>query len=50
MVFQMLNLRGASLKTIRHIMREYAGNLGEEGDKDWRDQEQQHILHLVDKF
>ncbi|XP_066255029.1 beta-catenin-like protein 1 [Euwallacea similis] len=49
-VMQMLNLRGASLKTIRHIMREYAGNLGEEGDKDWRDQEQQHILHLVDKF
>ncbi|KAJ8961221.1 hypothetical protein NQ318_008904 [Aromia moschata] len=49
-VMQMLNLRGASLKTIRHIMREYAGNLGEEGDKDWRDQEQQHILNLVDKF
>ncbi|XP_060517371.1 beta-catenin-like protein 1 isoform X2 [Cylas formicarius] len=49
-VMQILNLRGASLKTIRHIMREYAGNLGEEGDKEWRDQEQQHILHLVDKF
>ncbi|XP_017785386.1 PREDICTED: beta-catenin-like protein 1 [Nicrophorus vespilloides] len=49
-VVQVLNLRGASLKTIRHVMREYAGNLGEEGDKEWRDQEQQHILHLVDKF
>jgi beta-catenin-like protein 1 len=49
-VMQILNLRGASLKTIRHIMREYAGNLGDEGDKEWRDQEQQHILHLVDKF
>ncbi|KAL1512989.1 hypothetical protein ABEB36_002481 [Hypothenemus hampei] len=49
-VMQILNMRGASLKTIRHIMREYAGNLGDEGDKDWRDQEQQHILHLVDKF
>lgn len=49
-VMQILNLRGASLKTIRHIMREYAGNLGEEGDKEWRDQEQQHILNLVDKF
>lgn len=49
-VMQFLNLRGGSLKTIRHIMREYAGNLGEEGDKDWRDQEQQHILNLVDKF
>lgn len=49
-VMQILNLRGASLKTIRHVMREYAGNLGEEGDKDWRDNEQQHILNLVDKF
>lgn len=49
-VMQILNLRGASLKTIRHVMREYAGNLGDEGDKEWRDNEQQHILHLVDKF
>lgn len=49
-VSQVLNLRGSPLKTIRHIMREYAGNLGEEGEKEWRDQEQQHILHLVDKF
>ncbi|GJQ67357.1 hypothetical protein Trydic_g8247 [Trypoxylus dichotomus] len=49
-VSHILNLRGSPLKTIRHIMREYAGNLGEEGDKEWRDQEQQHILHLVDKF
>ncbi|KAL1140811.1 hypothetical protein AAG570_000739 [Ranatra chinensis] len=45
-----LNQRGASLKTIRHIMREYAGNLGDDGDPDWKDQEQQHILQLVDKF
>lgn len=29
---------------------EYAGNLGELGDKEWRAQEQQHILNLVDKF
>ncbi|XP_014244057.1 beta-catenin-like protein 1 isoform X2 [Cimex lectularius] len=45
-----LNQRGASLKTIRHIMREYAGNLGDEGDSDWKEQEQQHILQLVDRF
>lgn len=49
-VMQILNLRGASLKTIRHVMREYAGNLGDEGDQEWRNHEQQHILHLVDKF
>nr|CAH7728166.1 unnamed protein product [Callosobruchus chinensis] len=47
---QILNLRGASLKTIKHVMREYAGNLGDEGDQEWRDEEQQHILNLVDKF
>lgn len=49
-VMQILNLRGGSLKTIKHVMREYAGNLGEEGEKEWRDNEQQHILNLVDKF
>ncbi|XP_065338159.1 beta-catenin-like protein 1 [Cloeon dipterum] len=47
---QMLNLRGGSTKTIKHIMREYAGNLGDLGDKEWRTQMQQHILNLVDKF
>lgn len=69
-VLQVLNLRGASMKNIRHIMRgtykcivfynafllnfsifiEYAGNLGEAGDNDWRIQEQAHILQLVDRF
>ncbi|KAH8331277.1 hypothetical protein KR067_013571, partial [Drosophila pandora] len=48
-VLQILNLRGASMKTIRSIMREYAGNLGD-GDTDWREQEQNHILSLVDRF
>lgn len=49
-VLQILNLRGASMKTIRQVMREYAGNLGDAGDKDWRDQEQAHIIQLVDRF
>ncbi|EDW81269.1 uncharacterized protein Dwil_GK11115 [Drosophila willistoni] len=48
-VLKILNLRGASMKTIRSIMREYAGNLGD-GDIDWREQEQAHILSLVDRF
>ncbi|KAM8703527.1 hypothetical protein ACLKA7_008192 [Drosophila subpalustris] len=48
-VLQILNLRSASMKTIRSIMREYAGNLGD-GDTDWREQEQTHILSLVDRF
>ncbi|KNC33203.1 hypothetical protein FF38_12726 [Lucilia cuprina] len=49
-VVQILNLRGASMKTIRSIMREYAGNLGDDGDTDWKEQEQTHILSLVDRF
>lgn len=31
------------------IISEYAGNLGD-GDTDWREQEQTHILSLVDRF
>ncbi|XP_077293536.1 beta-catenin-like protein 1 [Arctopsyche grandis] len=49
-VQRVLSLRGGSLKTIRHVMREYAGNLGEAGNPEWRQQEQQHILQMVDKF
>jgi len=43
-------MRGGTLKTIRQIMREYAGNLGDDGDKEWQEQEQRHILKMVDKL
>lgn len=49
-ILQILNLRGASMKTIKQIMREYAGNLGEAGSAEWREQEQSQILQLVDRF
>ncbi|KAF0297570.1 Beta-catenin-like protein 1 [Amphibalanus amphitrite] len=49
-VMQMLNIRNASVKTIRNIMREYAGNLGDTDDSEERQAEQQRILQLVDKF
>ncbi|XP_053695176.1 beta-catenin-like protein 1 [Sabethes cyaneus] len=49
-ILTILNLRNASMKTIRHVMREYAGNLGDAGDSDWREQEQAHIIQLVDRF
>ena len=49
-IVKILNMRNASMKTIRHVMREYAGNLGDAGDPDWREQEQQHVLQLVDRF
>ena len=64
---QILNQRKASVKTIRNIVREYAGNIGdgstndksttdmstndaEENVAEEKEQEKQHLLHLVDKF
>jgi len=35
--------------TYLHFL-EYAGNLGEDGDKEWQEQEQRHILKMVDKL
>lgn len=32
------------------MFAEYAGNLGDAGDNEWREAEQQHILQLIDKF
>ncbi|CAN8000383.1 unnamed protein product [Ixodes pacificus] len=49
-VQQILNLRGGSIKTIRNIMREYAGNLGDAKDETLKEAEQQRILQLVDRF
>ncbi|XKL60497.1 hypothetical protein PGB90_007554 [Kerria lacca] len=49
-VTKILNLRGGSLKTIRQIMREYAGNLGESGSTEWVIEEREHVLQLIDKF
>ncbi|XP_073945334.1 beta-catenin-like protein 1 [Choristoneura fumiferana] len=53
-VQRVLSLRGGSLKIIRHVMREYAGNLGDpdagEEEAEYLRQEQQHVLQLVDKF
>ena len=56
-VHQILNQRKASVKTIRNIVREYAGNIGDRsGDADdddsaeIREQERQYLMNLVDKF
>lgn len=32
------------------MLSEYAENLGDDGDSDWKEQEQAHILSLVDRF
>nr|CAG4636896.1 EOG090X03ST [Ceriodaphnia reticulata] len=49
-VLHTLNLRGGTVKTIREIMREYAGNLGDGSESDAKEEEKQHILQLLDKF
>lgn len=49
-VLQILNLRGGSLKTVRDVVREYAGNLGEEGEEHEKRGEQDYLVSLVDKF
>ncbi|XP_012935152.1 beta-catenin-like protein 1 [Aplysia californica] len=49
-VMQILNMRGGSVKVIRGIMREYAGNIGDAKDPVAKEAEQDRILALVDKF
>merc|ERR1719422_251786 len=49
-VLQILNLRGGSMKTVRNVVREYAGNLGDEEEDHEKKSEQEYLLSLVDKF
>jgi len=49
-VLQILQLRGGSMKTVRNVVREYAGNLGDEEDDPEKKSEQGYLLNLVDKF
>lgn len=49
-VLKILNLRNASVKTIKNIMREYASNLGDGTNSDAQAEEQDRILDLLDKF
>ena len=52
-VLKILGQRGANVMDIRNVLREYAGNLGDEGgegDEEDREGERQYLLHLVDKF
>ena len=44
-VMQTLQMKGASTKVVRDVVREYASNLG--GDTEL---EQEYIMGLVDKF
>lgn len=55
-VHKILNQRKATVKTIRNVIREYAGTLGDENDdvseedQRQRENERQYLLQLVDKF
>jgi len=49
-VIQIINLRGGSIKTIKSIMREYAGSIGDAKTRDSQSAEQEKILQLVDRF
>jgi len=49
-VLQILNLRGGTMKTVRNVVREYAGNLGDKEEDHEKKSEQEYLLNLVDKF
>uniref|UniRef100_A0A4W4FI94 Beta-catenin-like protein 1 n=1 Tax=Electrophorus electricus TaxID=8005 RepID=A0A4W4FI94_ELEEL len=49
-VHQILNLRGGSVKTVRHIMREYAESMGDGKNEEFRQSEQKRIMDLLENF
>ncbi|KAM9752458.1 beta-catenin-like protein 1 [Menidia menidia] len=49
-VHQILNLRGGSVKVVRHIMREYAESIGDGKAEEFKEAERKRIMDLVDKF
>ena len=49
-VMQTLNMKGGSAKMVRDVVREYAGNLGNQEEDGDRQGEADYLLSLVDKF
>lgn len=49
-VVHILSIRGGSIKTIKNVMREYAGNIGSAKTKEDQVAEQERILQLVENF
>lgn len=49
-VQQILNMRGSSIQLVRHILKEYAENIGEGQGLDFQQSEQKLILGLLDNF
>ncbi|XP_060750400.1 beta-catenin-like protein 1 [Tachysurus vachellii] len=49
-IHQILNLRGGSVKMVRHIMREYAESIGDGKNEEYRLSEQKRIMELLEDF
>uniref|UniRef100_A0A8C6UUE8 Beta-catenin-like protein 1 n=1 Tax=Neogobius melanostomus TaxID=47308 RepID=A0A8C6UUE8_9GOBI len=49
-VHQILNVRGGSVKVIRHIMREYAESIGDGKTEEFKEVERKRIMDLLDSF
>ncbi|KAF6727999.1 Beta-catenin-like protein 1 [Oryzias melastigma] len=49
-VHQILNLRGGSVKVVRHIMREYAESLGDGKTEEFKEAERKRIVDLAENF
>ncbi|XP_070695720.1 beta-catenin-like protein 1 [Pempheris klunzingeri] len=49
-VHQILNLRGGSVKVVRHIMREYAESIGDGKTEEFKEAERKRIMDLLDSF
>ncbi|XP_022613222.1 beta-catenin-like protein 1 [Seriola lalandi dorsalis] len=49
-VHQILNLRGGSVKVVRHIMREYAESIGDGKSDEYKEAERKRIMDLADNF
>ncbi|KAM4737279.1 beta-catenin-like protein 1 [Anableps anableps] len=49
-VHQILNIRGGSVKVVRHIMREYAESIGDGKSDEFKETERKRIMDLADNF
>ncbi|XP_074536687.1 beta-catenin-like protein 1 [Halichoeres trimaculatus] len=49
-VHQILNLRGGSVKVVRHVMREYAESIGDGKSDEFKEAERKRIMDLLDSF
>ncbi|XP_027722874.1 beta-catenin-like protein 1 [Vombatus ursinus] len=49
-VHQILNMRGSSIKIVRHIIKEYAENIGDGKNQEFQENEQKRILELLENF